>query len=77
MKNGENWISSAYLQEKEVATSYSLREAVRKTFALWIIDEKDPKISVLTIGVSIHTSKDQSDKPNVSGFSGLEMSPKS
>ena len=46
VKNGENWISSAYLQEKEVATSSSLREAVRKTFALWIIDEKDPKISV-------------------------------
>lgn len=46
VKNEENWISSAYLQEKEVATSSSLREAVRKTFALWILDGKDPKISV-------------------------------
>ena len=44
VKNGENWISSAYLQEKEVATSSSFLEAVRKTFALWILDEKNPKI---------------------------------
>ena len=46
MRNGENWILSAYLQEKETATSSSLLAEGRKTFALWILDEKDPEISL-------------------------------
>lgn len=47
MRNGENWILPAYLQEKETATSSSLLDEGRKTFALWILDdEKDPEISL-------------------------------